>query len=166
MPTPDRVPCSKPMLTLKPLAAANDFAAALARIPRELLALAAAGPPWTSFIAFDGEGFAVGTCAFKGAPNRNREVEITYLTFPEHERRGYGTAMARALIEIAASSGAVDRVVAQTLPEENASARICRRLGFEFNGAIIDPDDGNVWRWKIKPRTWREPAIDSAVQRP
>ena len=56
--------------------------------------------------------------------------------------------MARLLCEIAAHSGDVDHVVAQTLREENASMRICRRLGFACDGEIVDPEDGRVWRWK------------------
>lgn len=136
------------MLTLKPLAEVEGHTEVKARIPRELAALAATLAPWTSYMAIDGEGAAVGTCAFKGAPDENREVEIAYLVFPEHEKRGHGTAMARALVDIAAGSGAVDHVVARTLPEENASVQICRRLGFVFAGEAADPADGNVWRWR------------------
>jgi RimJ/RimL family protein N-acetyltransferase len=93
------------------------------------------------------DGVAVGACAFKSAPTQKREVEIAYLTFPEHERRGFGAAMAQSLFEIAAGSGEIDRVIAQTLREENASARICRRLHFNFEGDNLDPEDGLVWRW-------------------
>ena len=56
--------------------------------------------------------------------------------------------MARALLEIAAGSGEVDSVIAQTLREENASMRICRRLDFGFVGEALDPEDGLIWRWK------------------
>ena len=136
------------MLTLKPLAVAKDYAEVKARIPWELAALTTSEAPWTSYLAFDREGAAVGACAFKSAPDKNREVEITYLTFPEHEKRGYGTAMVLLLLEIAAKSDEVGHVVAQTLPEENASVRICRRVGFAFAGEVIDPDDGKVWRWR------------------
>lgn len=136
------------MLTLKQLTTVEDFAGELARIPAEFLALATAKAPWTSYLAFAGEGVAVGACAFKNAPNKKKEVEIAYLTFPECERRGYGMAMARLLLEIAAQSAEADHVVAQTLPEENASVRICRRLGFTFDGEVMDPADGKVWRWR------------------
>lgn len=136
------------MLTLQPIAATEESGEGRARIPPELLGLAAAKVPWTSYLALDGRGDAVGVCAFKGAPNRQREVEIAYLTFPEHEGLGHGTAMARVLRQIAGGSGEVDYVIAQTLPEENASVRICRRLHFRFEGEVIDPEDGKVWRWR------------------
>ena len=155
------------MLSLKPLAATMDCAGVKPLVPRELLALSTAKAPWTSYIAFNGGGAAVGACAFKNAPDKKKEVEIAYLTFPGHARRGHGTAMARALINIAAGSGAVDHVVAQTLPGLNASVRICRRLGFAFAGEVIDPHDGKVWRWR-KPtgRTLRVLGRSSRHRKP
>ena len=138
------------MIALKPLVSVKDSNELRARIPRELLALAGERAPWTSYVAFTVDGIAVGACAFKTPPTKKKEIEIAYLTFPEHERRGYGAAMARSLFEIAAGSGEVDRMIAQTLREENASVRICRRLDFVLEGEVLDPEDGPVWRW-IKP---------------
>jgi ribosomal-protein-alanine N-acetyltransferase len=136
------------MLALRPLAAVQDSPGLVTRIPRELLALAGARAPWTSYVAFRTDGVAVGTCAFKSPPTTKKEVEIAYLTFPEFEKQGHGTAMARALVEIAAGSGEVDSVIAQTLREEDASVHICRRLDFAFEGEVLDPEDGPVWRWR------------------
>ena len=79
------------MLTLKPIAAVKDAAELLARIPPELVALAAAPAPWTSYVAFAGDGVAVGVCTSKQAPDQHKDVEIAYLTFPECEGRGHGT---------------------------------------------------------------------------
>jgi ribosomal-protein-alanine N-acetyltransferase len=134
-------------LTLIPLTDVRQPAELLARIPKELHALASRAKPWTSYVAFTQAGVAVGTCAYKGEPNPRKEVEIAYMTFPELEARGYGTAMSRSLIEIASTSKAVEHVIAQTLREENASVRICRSLGFRFDGEVVDPEDGIVWRW-------------------
>jgi len=136
------------MLELRPLAAVHDTPGVVARIPHELMALAKRAPPWTSYAVFTPEGEAVGTCAFKAPPTAGCEVEIAYFTFPEFEGCGYGTAMARRLCEIADQSAEVDGVLAHTLREENASVRICRRLGFVLEGEVIDPDDGPVWRWR------------------
>ena len=136
------------MLTLKPIVEVQDSVELLARIPQELRALADEKAPWTGYVAFSADGAAVGTCAFKGPPTEEKEVEIAYLTFPEYEKRGYGLAMAHSLFDIAANSGEADWVVAQTLSEESASVRICRRLSFTFEGEVLDPEDGLVWRWK------------------
>ena len=136
------------MLLLRPLAAVQNSSGLAARIPREFLALATTKEPWTGYAAFTADGIAVGICAFKGAPTKMRVVEIAYMTFPEHEGRVYGATMARSLFEIAAGSGEVVCVIAHTLREENASVRICRRLGFSFEGEVDVPEDGLVWRWR------------------
>jgi RimJ/RimL family protein N-acetyltransferase len=102
-------------------------------------------PPWIGYLAQIDEG-VVGTCAFKAPPRLGR-VEIAYFTFPEFEGRGFAQAMARELLAIAARlPGLV--VVAQTLPEENASNGVLRRLGFTFAGQVEHPEDGPVWEWQ------------------
>lgn len=91
----------------------------------------------------------VGTCGYKSAPRADGGIEIAYSTFPEFERRGYGGAMAGALVQRAIASGAVRVVHAHTLPEPNASTRILTRLGFTCTGTVIDdPADGPVWHWE------------------
>ena len=114
-----------------------------------------APPEWGGFLAVaaapDGTSAAppvVGTCAFVGEPDDERRVEIAYFTFPAFERRGYGAAMAGALLARAAASGAVRRVLAFTLPEPGASTRILERHGFARTGTAVDPDAGTVWRWE------------------
>ena len=42
-------------------------------------------------------------------------------------------------------------VAAQTLREEGASTRILKKLGFEFWGEILHPEDGPVWEWRRAP---------------
>jgi RimJ/RimL family protein N-acetyltransferase len=136
------------MLTLKPLATVAQPIDP--RIPPEFTALIGTRHPWTSYVAYAADGHAVGACAFKRAPNEERQVEIAYLTFPGFEGRGFGTAMAQSLLMIAVESGEAVSVIARTLKEENASVRICRRLDFAFDGEVMDPDDGLVWQWKKK----------------
>lgn len=104
--------------------------------------------PWIGYLARRGEDHAVvGTCAFATPPDEG-EAEIAYYTFPEYEGLGMGTAMAAALIEIA-REGDLDAVTAKTLPLENASTRILRRLGFDFEGPDEDEEDGEIWRWRL-----------------
>jgi RimJ/RimL family protein N-acetyltransferase len=115
----------------------------------QTLALLTAVPrpdPWGCYLAYAG-GDAVGTCAFKAAPDAAGTVEIAYMTFPAYERRGHAAAMAGALVEIASAAG-VPLVIAHTLPEENASTRALRRNSFVHAGETIDPEDGLVWRWE------------------
>jgi RimJ/RimL family protein N-acetyltransferase len=105
--------------------------------------------PWGCYLA-SAAGQTVGTCAFKAAPDAAGAVEIAYMTFPAFERQGHATAMAAALVEIAAAAGA-PLAIAHTLPEENASNRALRRNGFTFAGEVDDPEDGLIWRWEKSP---------------
>lgn len=104
---------------------------------------------WGGYLAVDDAIPAViGTCAFVAPPGDSGEVEIAYHTFPPYERRGYGAAMAGALVRLAEESGEVHRVYAHTLPEENASARILARSGFVRAGTAHDDEAGLVWCWE------------------
>ncbi len=105
-----------------------------------------AGPqPWGNYLAWrDGE--TVGCCGFKLAAAQD-PPEIGYMTFPRAEARGVATAMAGALVAIAAAHGA-RLIIAHTLPVTNASARALARTGFVRTGMANDPDEGPVWRWE------------------
>ena len=105
--------------------------------------------PWTGYLAVDrANQIIVGTCSFTAAPDPEGVVEIAYFTFPPFEGRGYASAMAAELVEVAESTAGIRRVRAHTLPEGNASTRILEKLGFERVGTTIDPEAGQVWRWE------------------
>ena len=103
--------------------------------------------PWVGYLAFE-NGLCVGTCGFKSRPENSR-VEIAYFTFPEHEARGIATRMASTLIHMAQSKMPAVTVAAQTLPEENASTSILKKLHFRFAGPVEHPEDGLVWEWRL-----------------
>ena len=112
--------------------------------------------PFGGYLAIDAATReVVGTCAFKTGPTDGGEVEIAYCTFPGFEGRGFATAMAARLLRLASGSGAVRLVIANTLPEENASTSILRKLGFRHAGAVEDPEEGTVWRWELAVRAGR-----------
>ena len=106
--------------------------------------------PWThGFTAVLREGGAqVGGAAFKGPPSEEGVVEIAYGIAPDHQGQGYATEAAEALTNFAFATGDVRVVCAHTLPENNASARVLTKCGFQNLGEVIDPEDGNVWRWE------------------
>jgi RimJ/RimL family protein N-acetyltransferase len=54
--------------------------------------------------------------------------------------------MASELTTRAKSSSAVERVIAHTRPERNASTRVLEKSGFQRDGEIVDPVFGLVWR--------------------
>ena len=103
--------------------------------------------PWLGYFVLD-DLTCIGTCGFKGPPSNNR-VELAYFTFPEYERRGYATRMARELIGMARTANSSVIVAAQTLPPENASTTILRKLGFQLIGSGDHPEDGEGWEWQL-----------------
>jgi len=132
---------AKPMSSTLPLA--NEVVAATTQLYR------AAGyePPWVGYLAFE-NGTCVGSCGFKSPPQINR-VEIAYFTFPGHESRGIATRMASELIRLALGTTPTLTVAAQTLPEENASTSVLKKLQFRCVGALEHPEDGLVWEWHL-----------------
>ena len=108
-------------------------------------------PTWGWYFVGDGQtGELVGSCAFKSPPTDDGTVEIAYFTYPPFEGRGYATAMARRLIELASMSPAIRRVIAHTLPDAVASTRVLDKAGMTFTEAVVDPDDGDVWLWQLE----------------
>jgi len=104
-------------------------------------------PPWHGYVAL-AEGAAVGGGGFKEPPKDGR-VEIAYFTAPACEGRGHATRTARELIAIARRTDPTLAIAAQTLPAENASTAILRKLGFRLDGPRADPETGTVWEWRL-----------------
>ena len=104
--------------------------------------------PWISYLAIEKWG-PVGACGFKSKPV-DRRVEIAYWTLPGHEGKGIATAMAGELIQIARQADANIAVFAQTLPAENASTSVLKKLGFALTGSVQHPEDGLVWEWELR----------------
>lgn len=104
-------------------------------------------PPWVGYLALIRENI-LGTCCFKSAPIKGR-VEIAYFTFPGHEGHGVATSMAAGLVKIAADADPSIQVYAMTLPEENASTALLKKLGFQFAGKVNHPEDGEIWEWDL-----------------
>jgi [ribosomal protein S5]-alanine N-acetyltransferase len=122
----------------------------VARQTGAMLEVSGAQAPWCGYLVInDGTRMFIGTCGFKGGPDRDGAVEIAYFTFPESEHRGYATQMARALTDIARRNGGVRRVIAHTLPQKSASTRVLEKIGMALQGEIAHPQDGRVWRWEL-----------------
>jgi ribosomal-protein-alanine N-acetyltransferase len=130
----------------------GDAAAAQA----DLYEQTSAEEPWIAYLAYDADANeVVGICTFKDMPEDGM-VEIAFYTFPGYEGRGWGKAMAAALIEIAWKTGEVDTVFAHTESgdgaEESAAVHIVRKLGFTLVGPMDYPE-GVVWQWELRKRS-------------
>lgn len=91
----------------------------------------------------------IGSCGYKGAP-MNGTVEIGYEIAEPFRGNGYAKELAAALIAQALADRSVERVIAHTLAEENASCAILRHCGMQMRGELDDPEDGKIWRWEIQ----------------
>jgi ribosomal-protein-alanine N-acetyltransferase len=117
----------------------------LFRATVELYDTAGFEEPWVGYLALSGST-PIGTCGFKSPP-RDGRVEIAYFTFPDHEGRGFATAMASGLHALALRHEPTITVAAQTLPARNASHRVLEKSGFRHVATIDHPEDGTVWEW-------------------
>ena len=106
--------------------------------------------PWLPYLfLFRPDQAVVGLGGFKAVPDPKRTVEIGYSVAPSYQGRGLATSAARQLIGIAFASGLVDCVCAHTLAELSASTRVLEKCGMAKVSEVIDPEDGNVWKWEI-----------------
>lgn len=103
--------------------------------------------PWIGYLAME-KGKCIGTCAFK-TPPQNNQVEIAYCTFHDYEGRGIATSMASELITIAHAQIPTLTITAQTLPVNNSSTSILKKLGFVLTGEVEDSKVGKAWEWKL-----------------
>ncbi len=131
----------------KPMPSMPTMAAEVVRATTQLYGAVGYKPPWTGYLAFE-DDTCVGACGFKSPPQNNR-VEIAYFTFPGHESRGIATQMASELIRLAREKTPAVIVAAQTLPEENASTSVLKKLRFRLVSALEHPEDGQVWEWRL-----------------
>ena len=131
----------------KPMSSMPVMVAEVVGATTQLYGSVGYGSRWIGYLAFE-DDTCVGACGFKSPPQNNR-VEIAYFTFLEHESRGVATQMASELIRLAREKLPTVTVTAQTLPEENASTSVLKKLRFRLVGAVQHPEDGLVWEWQL-----------------
>ena len=102
---------------------------------------------WSYFIIHKADVRLIGTAGYKGPPAPDGSLEIGYEIADAYQGQGLATETAAALIEHARQRGARN-VRAHTLAEENASAALLRKLGFNLIEEKIDLQDGRIWLWE------------------
>lgn len=132
----------------KPVPSTPHVATEVVKATTQLYRAVGYEPPWIGYLAIE-NGTCVGTCGFKSPPHNNR-VEIAYFTFPGHESRGVATRMASELIRLALNNMSAVTIAAQTLPEENASTSVLKKLRFRLVSTVEHPEDGLVWEWQLR----------------
>lgn len=109
--------------------------------------------PWTHGFAMRerATGADAGSCAYKGPPDADGVVEIAYGVSEAFRGRGYAKESAAALVDYAFNRGGAKIVRAHTRPQNDASSRVLEATGFQRLGEVVDPEDGLVWRWEVRP---------------
>lgn len=75
------------------------------------------------------EGACIGDAMLTMTDVARKVVEIGWSVHPDHAQKGFATEAAAALLEVAFDTYDVHRVVAQLDARNEASARLCERLG-------------------------------------
>lgn len=132
----------------EPIAEVPDFTREAIAMTVDLYRRVGYVPPWICYFEML-DDVCVGQCAFKSPPVDNT-VEIAYWTYPAFEGRGIATQAARELVAIARATDSNLHVIAQTLPELNASVALLKKNGFVLEGCVDHPEDGTVWQWRYR----------------
>jgi len=102
-----------------------------------------------SFFIHKGDNTLVGTGGFKGAPDAEGMVEIGYSVAPGYQRQGLAGEAARGMTDYSFTFPNIQMVDAHTLAEWNPSTRILQKLGMTRIAEKNDPEDGDIWQWRI-----------------
>jgi ribosomal-protein-alanine N-acetyltransferase len=129
----------------------TDYVREMCRVTADWYQKSGFAPPWISYLVRRGDLW-VGVCGFKGGP-RDGRVEIAYHTFPDFEGQGVATWVARRMVEISRVADAGVMITAQTLPAENASTALLKKVGFVWRRSLEHPEDGLVWEWELPQET-------------
>jgi [ribosomal protein S5]-alanine N-acetyltransferase len=104
---------------------------------------------WSWLPVLNDENMLIGNCGYKGPP-KDGMVEIGYEVIEEYRRIGLASEIAAVLVDNAFNDSNVNKIIAHTLAEENASCKVLRKCGFEFVKEINDEEDGLIWQWALE----------------
>jgi RimJ/RimL family protein N-acetyltransferase len=106
---------------------------------------------WTYFPILIETNTLIGSCGFKGAPDKNGLVELGYEIAPSYRNKGLATEITNSLLNKAFENNHVTEVIAHTLASENASVKVLKKCGFTYVKELQDEEDGTIWKWsKLK----------------
>ena len=76
----------------------------------------------------------IGTAGFTKIDAAHRSAEIGYVLNPDFHGRGYGTEVARAVVEFGFTQLGLHRIEARFMQGNHASCRVMEKLGMTFEG--------------------------------
>jgi RimJ/RimL family protein N-acetyltransferase len=81
----------------------------------------------------------IGSAGYKGPPSPDGTVEVGYGIVRDHRRQGYASEAVRGLLAHAFAIPAVQRAIAETLPELAPSIGVLRKCNFRLIGEGSEP---------------------------
>lgn len=121
------------------------------------------GPGWTLDFAVLVDGRPVGLQSISGFPPwpRRRIVGTTSWLVADAQRRGLGTAMRAAVLELAFVPLQAERAKSWALEENVASAAVSTKLGYRKVGSETFPENGRMlteFVYELSAATWMSSA--------
>lgn len=89
-------------------------------------------------VTLPGRDELIGACGFNDWSHSDRSLDIGYWLMPEHWGRGLMQECLPTILRFALSSLGVHRIHADVEPENPASTRLLKRIGFVFEGTLRD----------------------------
>lgn len=87
---------------------------------------------------------AVGSADFKDPPNSKGQLEIGYGISDAFQNRGYATEAVAAMCQWALSQPGVQEIIAETLTDNPASARVLQKCGMRLSRQVSN----SLW-WRL-----------------
>lgn len=95
------------------------------------------------------DNVVMGMCGFAAPPDSDDTVESAMALRTSYQGKGYASKAAQALVDFASHDTPVKTLRAHTLAQDNASARVLEKSGFNKVSESVDPEDNiPVWRWE------------------
>jgi len=111
---------------------------------------------WTYLFVHARDKMLIGWGGYKGKADESGTVEIGYDIAPSYRNRGLATEAAQGLVDYAFSHPHVKAVDAHTLAEVNSSTKVLEKIGMKNVGSLHDPDDGEIWHWRLDKAHYRK----------
>jgi RimJ/RimL family protein N-acetyltransferase len=96
----------------------------------------------TRLVVLRNTNTVVGRAGFHAAPDERGMVEVGYEIDPAHQRKGYGSAAIKIMLDVARSDPAVHVVRASVSPANAVSRGMVLQQGFSKVGEEMDDEDG------------------------
>jgi len=109
------------------------------------------GQKWWTYLPIHAfKKVLIGSCGFKGAPDKDGMVELGYEVIESYRNQGYAREITNMLVKTAFGDDEVKKVWAPPAAKENPSASVLAKCNFTKIDEIEDEEDGMIWRWERK----------------